>query len=310
MNAVAGIAATGAGARLRAAREARGLDIQQVASELRLPARHIESLEAEDAGKLPGPSFTCAYLRKYSALLQLPSDAIVETFPGMPEYLAGVRSTMMNTKLVAGQEEPEIRETNSQPRAVASESMSSSTRPAAHSAVDRSSVILVAVAAVIAIWLISKFVGNDEVASVEPVATESMHVEPEKPVESGPAAPAEQVVVDPAATEPVVVPTPAAAESRPALPPLPPMAEITFRFRDDSWLEVYDATGTRLAFELGRGGQSRTLRGPAPLRVLLGVAGNVDIRYNEQDFDMSPYRDREFIEMHIGRAEDNRVPSN
>jgi hypothetical protein len=40
----------------------------------------------------------------------------------------------------------------------------------------------------------------------------------------------------------------------------------------DSWVEVYDATGRRLYFDLVRRGSRATAEGAAPLRVLVGRA--------------------------------------
>ena len=67
----------GIGARLKKAREEKGLDIAQVGRELRMPARVVASLEAEDWARLGAPVFVRGQLRSYARLLGLPVDEIV-----------------------------------------------------------------------------------------------------------------------------------------------------------------------------------------------------------------------------------------
>lgn len=70
----------GFGALLRAAREARGLDRQDVADALRFSPRMVEAIESEDLANLPPPLFVKGYLRSYAALLGLDETALVRDF--------------------------------------------------------------------------------------------------------------------------------------------------------------------------------------------------------------------------------------
>jgi cytoskeleton protein RodZ len=65
---------------LRAAREARGLDRQDVADALRLSPRMVEAIEAEDLARLPPPLFIKGYLRSYATLVGLDETALVRDF--------------------------------------------------------------------------------------------------------------------------------------------------------------------------------------------------------------------------------------
>ena len=56
--------------------------------------------------------------------------------------------------------------------------------------------------------------------------------------------------------------------------------ELTLRFSSDSWAEVYDASGQRLFYDVGAASSAHTVRGPAPLRVVLGNASGVALEYN------------------------------
>ena len=61
----------GGGARLRAAREARGATIESVAAELRIRVPIIRGLEAEDPTYLPERIYTLGMLRTYAAYLEI-----------------------------------------------------------------------------------------------------------------------------------------------------------------------------------------------------------------------------------------------
>ena len=56
--------------------------------------------------------------------------------------------------------------------------------------------------------------------------------------------------------------------------------ELTLKFSSDSWAEVYDASGQRLFYDVGAAASAHTVRGPAPLRVILGNASGVAVEYN------------------------------
>lgn len=61
----------GCGQRLRDAREAAGLSVDDVAERLHMPARVVRSLEAEDWARLGAPVFVRGQVRSYSRLLGL-----------------------------------------------------------------------------------------------------------------------------------------------------------------------------------------------------------------------------------------------
>jgi len=47
---------------------------------------------------------------------------------------------------------------------------------------------------------------------------------------------------------------------------------VLFRFSADSWIEVYDAAGQTVLYDLGKAGTQRPVSGAAPLNVTLGNA--------------------------------------
>jgi cytoskeleton protein RodZ len=89
-----------------------------------------------------------------------------------------------------------------------------------------------------------------------------------------------------------VVPTETVPESpAPALAPAssPGEVQLEFRFADDSWVEVRDASRSRLLFGLLRKGDARSVTGVAPISVLLGNAAAVEVRVGGEAFDHARY---------------------
>nr|WP_322348902.1 helix-turn-helix domain-containing protein [Caulobacter segnis] len=68
------------GAALKAAREARGLSLQQVAEATRIRQGYVEALEEMRLEALPSRPFTIGYVRAYAALLGMDGDTAVARF--------------------------------------------------------------------------------------------------------------------------------------------------------------------------------------------------------------------------------------
>ena len=62
------------GERLRETRQAKGLEIDQVAAETRIPLRHLESIEAGDFAALPSRTYAIGFTRTYARLLGLDEE--------------------------------------------------------------------------------------------------------------------------------------------------------------------------------------------------------------------------------------------
>ena len=59
------------GERLRAAREEKGLSLEDIAAQTRIPRRHLESIENADWEKLPAPTYTIGFARSYASSVGL-----------------------------------------------------------------------------------------------------------------------------------------------------------------------------------------------------------------------------------------------
>lgn len=68
------------GARLREAREKRGVSLRQIATNTRISVMSLEALERTDLSRLPGGIFTRAFIRAYAEEVGLDPDRIVEDF--------------------------------------------------------------------------------------------------------------------------------------------------------------------------------------------------------------------------------------
>ena len=60
-----------AGERLREAREAAGMTLEEIATTTRIPTRHLESLEAGDFARLPAPTYTIGFAKNFAAAVGL-----------------------------------------------------------------------------------------------------------------------------------------------------------------------------------------------------------------------------------------------
>lgn len=66
------------GAQLRAAREAQGLTLAQVAAETRIPQRHLETIEAGKFAALPARTYAVGFSRTYAKLVGLDEAAVTD----------------------------------------------------------------------------------------------------------------------------------------------------------------------------------------------------------------------------------------
>jgi cytoskeletal protein RodZ len=67
-----------AGQRLREAREALKLTIEDIAAQTRIPTRHLASLEAGDWDKLPAPTYSIGFAKNYASAVGLDRNEIGE----------------------------------------------------------------------------------------------------------------------------------------------------------------------------------------------------------------------------------------
>jgi cytoskeletal protein RodZ len=76
------------GERLRAAREEKGLSLEDIAAQTRIPQRHLEAIEASEWDKLPAPTYTTGFAKSYASAVGLDRTEIGEQ---LREELGGTR---------------------------------------------------------------------------------------------------------------------------------------------------------------------------------------------------------------------------
>ncbi len=277
------------GARLRQLREERGITLREVAAELHLDLALLEALEAEDQARLPNAPFVKGYLRNYARLLEIPCDDLIRAY-----------------EQAHGEERPSLHAIG-QVREISSRD--------AWPRYATWGVVAVVVLSVLGWW--SSKILSEGVASRDDAETEMAAVPAPSAAEPGPdlEVEGESVSVEPLLAPATPAPTresaPSAApeaeaearssapEAEPAPEPKPEVADetpalatVALDFKEDSWVEISDARGKRLFFDLGRKGQSRQVEGVPPFKILLGNAPGVELRIDGHRFDHDRYHRR------------------
>lgn len=314
----------GPGRRLREAREARRLTLEDVAAELRLGRQVVEALEHDDYSGLPPPAFVRGYLRSYAHLLDVPEGSVLEAY----ERLQGV---------VPVGEIPEFRAM----RQVSSRD--GRVRWVTY-------LVVAALVALPFVWWQTQGSfrfwetvsgGRDGTDSSTPPAIEAP---PAKPLASTADSPNEMVMVPDAGdlerefpvsemeaaaigsmeapelyggaaqdgnAEDQVVETATTTESTAdagSLSDEPGSVgrsdELTIRASADSWVSVTDADGQRLIYRVLGAGSEKTLRGKAPFRVVLGNSRGVTVVLNGVTIDQSRYEREGVARFEVGKEQE------
>lgn len=262
-------APAGPGQRLREAREAAGLSREEVSTRLRLRLELIRALEEDDYAHLPPTAFVIGYLRSYARLLDLSADELLAMLDRRGEAPVLVSPVMP----------PHQRHSGDWPVKLATWL-----------------IVLLLTTLLVAWWFARQPLEQESVAEV-PVLTPGSTVDlPLPPAEEQTRADAPPAVVE---ETPVVSTPPVAA---PVL-----LTEIQLEAtHGECWVEIKDAGGNQVAYELLQVGMTRTVRGRAPFDVFLGNAPAVTVYYQGQVFDHTSFHRREVAKFRLGKAADNK----
>jgi cytoskeleton protein RodZ len=271
------------GPRLKAERERRGLSSQKAADELHLDGWVIDALEADDYERI-GPSvYAKGHLKRYAALLGLPTAEIMAGYESRAQAPRPPASQPANVRLRT--DAPAVSELP---------------WPSIVGAV--AAVLLVAGVFWWKPW---------HHRGAAPVAGESLAAHPS--AASADSAAESAVAVVPSADASPTMSLPAAPSPLPSSVPLTPptgaVATLTARaapssesdatagvgrarlrlsFSADSWVDVHDAAGRRVFAGNGRANSVRTITGIAPMRVYLGFASGVQLEINNRAIAIGP----------------------
>ncbi len=287
------------GVKLRQVREASGIPLRDIATELHLDIAMLEALEDEALDRLPGPSFVKGYLRSYARLLDLPADDLVQAYDcahgdetpclqriGKVQQIssrdAGPRYATWGVVVVVGLSVLIWWSSKILSNGVSERDDDSSVTLAAPLSEKRDSAAIEADLEV-----------DGESVSVAPLLVPEVEAPPpsapeEAKRDSAPPSGAVQKMQPPLADE---SPAPVAAPSAPAEEGVE-LSQLTLIFDEDSWVEINDAGGKRLFFDLGRKGQVRELAGVKPFKILFGNAPGVTLKVDGKVFDHAAFQRR------------------
>lgn len=80
-----------------------------------------------------------------------------------------------------------------------------------------------------------------------------------------------------------------AAELKNVTEQLPDISTAVFIFSGDCWVNIFDATGERIAWGVKKSGYVMTVTGKAPLKVTLGKPELATINFNDEPVDLSSF---------------------
>lgn len=286
----------GFGALLRAAREARGLDRQDVADALRLSPRMVEAIELEDLASLPPPLFIKGYLRSYAALLGLDEAALVRDFESWvpttdPLQMIPVRkrSTTDLSDVGRGRQLASAILVLVVLGAVVFWWLQPDPKPAPILAVEESETMQGAVTADPTSEGLAEAqaIFPPQLPAAEQVPTGEARAPGEAdPVETVPSS--LPVIDSPQGAESDSAPVTDAAKSAVAGKPedAPGEAQRTavlkLRYQEDCWTEVRDARGRQLIYRLAKAGSEQEVSGDPPFAFYLGYAPGVSVEIDGQ----------------------------
>lgn len=288
------------GAQLRAAREARGIPLPELAGILKLGPRQVEALENGDWQALPGHTFIRGFIRNYARLVHL------DPAPLMAQLDATLE------KPVSRLGEGEVRQA---PMPHGGSAISRRDR-----AVIMTGGLLVALAGLVYLLLPNDLSAlrnsaqslldslSHKEAPVEPAATpvaepvfppgstpqQVMNPQAEMPG-AAPAGTAPEPTAAPAAPEPAAVPAPLvppAANPQPVVDKTVPVANaspLRFVFDKESWVEVRDRGNKVIFSQRSAAGSEQSVSGNGPYSLVIGYAPGVKLFWRGQPVDLVPH---------------------
>jgi cytoskeleton protein RodZ len=291
------------GATLRKARMAKGLSLQEVASQLNLSISILTNLEAGALERLPGHTFARGYVRAYAKLLGLDQAPLVEAY----DQFSGSNAQGSDVTSLGRIKEP-VRMGKGLRQLITSallllvvvagylwwQERSADSR-------DHSSVVIgqVEVERVDGTTLIHSLDEPEDqaVQSAESISPQTVIVTEEvaAPGDEAPATVANAEAVAPVAAQDAVPPTAPAAPAAPVAPaeavataqPVAGEGLVSINLTRDCWVQLTDANGQVLLSALKRGGESVEIAGKTPLELRLGYAPGAQVSFNGQPVDLT-----------------------
>jgi cytoskeleton protein RodZ len=259
------------GSRLKAERERRGLSAQKAADEMHLDRWVIDALEAGDYKRIGPTVYAKGHLKKYAALLGLPTAEILAGYDSGAPAPPAAASPVSNFLLAARADAPNV----------------NALSPPQIAACAAAAFVLLLV-----LWWRPWHPRVKAPASHAPVAEASVAAAPEKVAGAGLVASAMSA---PVAAHDEPPPVAAADTSLAAAAPVDEAAvpgaghaRLRLSFSADSWVEIHDSQGKRIFAGNGLANSVKNVAGPAPMRVFLGYGSGVQLEVNDRVVAIGP----------------------
>jgi len=294
------------GARLKAAREQRGLSAQKAADEMHLDAWVIDALEAGEYARIGPTVYAKGHLRKYASMLELPAEEIMSDFE--PQGQAAI-SRDISSIPVGSRHGPRVSRIVSPGQAATTigavillisimwwQPWQQRARGPASRAAAAGAPSASAVADVAELPATADLDESDNVAAAPVTALDYAPAHTAAPRPSAATGAGGGVVDKVTATTGKVtaapadargVPAPAAPAAAAVTPPAG-RARLTLSFTADSWVDVRDALGNRAFAGNESANTVKTIAGTAPLHVYLRSANGVQLEINGRAVAIGP----------------------
>ncbi len=300
------------GDRLRQARTSAGLEISDIATDLRINPGYIEALELNQFQEVGAPTYVKGYLRSYANALKLSPEALIEEYEGLGyetpnlNAVSPLESIESNNKLLhlfsllvvfvtLGLFIYWLINSGYNNDYSAQSSQIEYTEPQTSLPLVEASTRLPLVSSdqdeAIGAEEVVPAVSSDDLLSV-PLVSEPQAVEVVAEQVTGSATALDEAnmvagMVS-STTEVQSVPTRTFSEAD-LISATEGSDEIILTLSAESWIEIEDATHFQLMIGVYPEGTSKILRGQAPFQVFLGYAPGVEIIFNESVYQSAPH---------------------
>lgn len=252
------------GEQLRAAREAKGMSVSDVAKVLKLSVNQVVALEENDWSSLPGNTIIRGFVRNYARLFKLDSE------PLMSALSALTVAQSAKLELPAG----------------SNTALPQMGKPERRDFVTVFSGLLLVVLAVLIYFFMPEDFWQSRLMALIP-GTKG----PEASVAAVDAAKSNASPAQPAPVEgAAAVPAEPAALAAPELPKSPAAdagSGLKLGFAQPSWVEIRDRSGQVIFSQLNPAGSQREIEGQPPFSLVIGNASNVTVQYKGQVVELS-----------------------
>ncbi len=271
---------TVAGRQLAKAREAAGMAVHEIASELHLRVEVIQAIEAGDEAALPAAAFVRGYVRSYARCVGLDEAALVAALPHAVEH-------------------------RPRPRQGGRKYYRAPSIPLGRVLVWGLVLSLLVLVVLYGAPAIERLWSGQQGQPVDNTLQLPLSGLEEMPAGEVPAPPggreegaygspgaSAQTVDEPAPVLPMARPEPVKpvkALSTSARTDSTGPAALTLRFSQDSWVEI-KSRDRKLVVGTQHAGTQRTIRADPPIDILLGNAPAVAMSWRGKPFDITPYQ--------------------